>query len=150
MLKVNMDRVGEAAIVECEGTISGGNEALQLYDAVTGRAADRVIVIDLSRVSVTMGKGLSMLLFLERWTRHRGIELKLFNPCSAVRHELEDAGSLFGFEFASLSEVMAIVIAAGNRQPLNDDRAAGKRQQERGRLRRRQIQASESDQAQAD
>jgi anti-anti-sigma regulatory factor len=118
MLKVNMDSVGEAAIVECEGSISGGDEALQLYDAVTGRAADRVIVIDLSRVSVTVGKGLSMLLFLERWTRHRGIELKLFNPCPAVRHELEDAGSLFGFKFASLSEVMAIVIAAGNRQPI--------------------------------
>jgi hypothetical protein len=32
-----MDSVGEAVIVECEGTISGGDEALQLYDAVTGR-----------------------------------------------------------------------------------------------------------------
>ena len=36
MLKVNIDSVGEAAIVECDGTISGGNEALQLYDAVHG------------------------------------------------------------------------------------------------------------------
>jgi hypothetical protein len=34
MLNLNMD-VGEAAIVECEG----GDEALQLPDAVTGRAA---------------------------------------------------------------------------------------------------------------
>jgi anti-anti-sigma regulatory factor len=118
MLKVNMDSVGEAAIVECEGTISGGDEALQLYDAVTGRAADRVIVIDLSRVSVTVGKGLSMLLFLERWARHRGIQLKLFNPCPSVRRELEDAGSLCGFKIASLGEVMAIVIDAGSRQPL--------------------------------
>jgi anti-anti-sigma regulatory factor len=118
MLKVNIDSVGEAAIVECEGTISGGDEALQLYDAVTGRAADRVIVIDLSRVSVTVGKGLSMLLFLERWARHRGIQLKLFNPCPSVRRELEDAGSLCGFQIASLGEVMAIVIDAGSRQPL--------------------------------
>ena len=117
MLKVNMDSVGEAAIVECEGTISGVDEALRLYDAVTGRAADRVIVIDLSRVSVTVGEGLSMLLFLERWARHRGIRLKLFNPCPSVRRELEDTGSLFGL-FASLGEVMAIVIDAGNRQPL--------------------------------
>jgi anti-anti-sigma regulatory factor len=118
MLKVNMDSVGEAAIVECEGTISGGHEAIQLYHAVTGRAADRVIVIDLSRVSVTVGKGLKMLLFLKRWARHRGIELKLFNPCPSVRRELEDAGSLCGLEFASLGEVMAIVIDAGSRQPL--------------------------------
>ena len=118
MLRVNMDSVGEAAIVECEGTISGGNEALQLYDAVTRRAADRVIVIDLSRVRVTVDKGLNMLLFLQRWARHRGIQLELFNPCPSVRRDLEDAGSLNGFEFASLGEVMAIVIAAGNRQPL--------------------------------
>jgi hypothetical protein len=39
MLNLNMDDVGEAAIVECEGTLIGSDEALQLPDAVTGRAA---------------------------------------------------------------------------------------------------------------
>ena len=39
MLNLNMDDVGEAAIVECEGTLIGGDEALQLRDAVTGLAA---------------------------------------------------------------------------------------------------------------
>jgi anti-anti-sigma regulatory factor len=118
MLKVNMDSIGEAAIVECEGTIMGTDDALRLRDAVTGQAAIRVMVIDLSKVSVTAGKGLSMLLFLQDWVRHRGIQLKLFNPRPSVRRELEDAGSLCRFEFASLGEVMAIVIDAGNRQPL--------------------------------
>jgi|HubBroStandDraft_2_1064218.scaffolds.fasta_scaffold16104_3 anti-anti-sigma regulatory factor len=118
MLKVNMDSVGEAAIVECEGTISGSDEALQLYDAVTERAVDRVIVIDLSRVSVTEGKGLSMLLFLQRWARHRGIQLGLFNPCPSVRLELEQAISPDELEFVSLGEVMAVLIDAANRQTL--------------------------------
>jgi anti-anti-sigma regulatory factor len=118
MLKVNMDCVGEAAIVECEGTINSGDEALQLYDAVTGRTADRVIVIDLSKVSVTVGKGLSMLLFLQRWARHRGIRLELFNPCPSVRSELEHAISPSELEFASLGEVMAVLIDAANRQAL--------------------------------
>jgi anti-anti-sigma regulatory factor len=118
MLKVNMDSVGEAAIVECEGTISGSDEALQLYDAVTGRAADRVIVIDLSRVSVTVGKGLGMLLFLERWARHRGIQLKLFNPHPSVRRDLGQAASPYELEFVSLGEVMAVLIDAANRQTL--------------------------------
>jgi anti-anti-sigma regulatory factor len=118
MLKVNMDSVGEAAIVECEGTISGGDEALQLYDAVTGRAGDRVIVIDLSRVSVTVGKGLGMLLFLERWARHRGIQLKLFNPRPSVRRDLGHAASPYELEFVSLGEVMAVLIDAANRQTL--------------------------------
>jgi anti-anti-sigma regulatory factor len=118
MLNVNMDNVGEAAIVECEGTISGGDDALQLRDAVAGRAAGRVIVIDLSRVSVTVGKGLSMLLFLQRWARHRGIQLKLFNPCPSVRRDLEDAISTCEVEFASLGEVVALLIDASSRQTL--------------------------------
>jgi hypothetical protein len=39
MLNLNMDDVGETAIVEFEGILIGGDEALQLPDAVTGRAA---------------------------------------------------------------------------------------------------------------
>jgi hypothetical protein len=118
MLNVNMDNVGEAAIAECEGTLIGGDDAVQLREAVTGRAANRVIVIDLSRVSVTMGKGLSMLLFLQRWARHRGIQLKLFNPCPSVRRDLEHAISPYELEFVSLGEVMALLIDAANTQTL--------------------------------
>ena len=116
MLSVNTDHVGEAAIVECEGTIAGADDALQLRDAVTGRAANCVIVVDLSRVSVTVGKGLSMLLFLQRWARHRSIQFKLFNPCPSVRRDLEHAISPCRPEFASLGEVMALLIDAANRQ----------------------------------
>jgi hypothetical protein len=83
--------------------IRGGDEALQLYDAVTGRAADRVIVIDLSRVSVSVDKGLNMLLFLQRWARHRGIQLELFNPCPSLRRELEHAISPYELEVVSLA-----------------------------------------------
>lgn len=115
MLNLNMDNVGEAAVVECEGTI-GDDDALQLRDAVTERAANRVIVVDLSRVSVTVGKGLSMLLFLQRWARHRGIQLKLFNPCPSVRRDLEHAISPYELEVASLGEVMALLIDEANRQ----------------------------------
>jgi anti-anti-sigma regulatory factor len=118
MLNVNMDNVREASIVECEGTIVGDGDAQQLHDAVTGRAADRVIVIDLSKVSVIVGKGLSMLLFLQRWARHRGLQLKLFNPCPSVRHDLEHAISPYKPEFASLGEVMALLIDAANPQTL--------------------------------
>jgi len=118
MLNVNMDNVGEAAIAECEGTLIGGDDALQLRDAVTGRAANRVIVIDLSRVSATVGKGLSMLLFLQRWARHRGIQLKLFNPCPSVRRDLEHAISPYELEFVSLGEVMTLLIDAANSQTL--------------------------------
>src|SRR5215472_8887447 len=39
MLNLNMDDVGEAAIVEFEGTLIGGDKAPRLPDAVTARAA---------------------------------------------------------------------------------------------------------------
>jgi len=118
MLSVNMDNVGKASIVECEGTITGDEDALQLRDAVTERATNRVIVIDLSRVSTAVGKGLSMLLFLQRWARHRSIQLKLFNPCPSLRRDLEHAISPYKPEFASLGEVMDLLTDAANRRTL--------------------------------
>jgi anti-anti-sigma factor len=118
MLVVNVDTVGEAAIVECAGMIMDNDDAVQLRDAITGRASIRVVVIDLSKVSVTGEIGLGILLSLQRWARHCGIQLKLFNPRSSVRRDLEYASSEFDLEFASLGEVMALVIDAGYHQPL--------------------------------
>ena len=113
MLIVNVDTVGEAAIVECEGMILSNDDALQLYDAITWQATIRVIVIDLSKVSVIAAVGLNMLSLLQRRARQRVIRLKLFNPHPSVRRDLEYAGLLYDLEFASLGEVMALVIAAG-------------------------------------
>jgi anti-anti-sigma regulatory factor len=118
MLIVNVDTVGEAVIVECEGIIMSKDDALHLRDAITERAAaSRVIVVDLSRVCAAAGVGLRTLLSVQRWARHNGILLKLFNARSSVRHDLERADSLYDFEFASLGEVMTLVIDAGNREP---------------------------------
>jgi anti-anti-sigma regulatory factor len=118
MLVVNLDSIGEAGIVECGGTIMGTDDALQLRDAVTGRAAMHVIVVDFSKVIAIAAEGLSMLLFLQHWARQGHIQLKLFNPCPTVRRDLENAGSRGGFEFASLGEVVALMIDEGNHQPL--------------------------------
>jgi anti-anti-sigma factor len=118
MLNVNLDSVGEVAIVECEGTIIGGEDAVQLRDAVTRLASNRAIVIDLSKVSVTGSQGLNMVLFLQRWTRHRSVQLKFFNPCPSVRRDLEHAISPYELEFVSLPEVVALLIDAANCQRL--------------------------------
>jgi anti-anti-sigma regulatory factor len=117
MLIVNVDTVGEAAIVECEGMILTNDDALQLCDAVTRHAALRVMVIDLSKVSVIAGIGLTMLASLQRWAREFVIRLKLFNPHPSVRRDLDRAGLLYDLEFASLGEVMALVIDAADHQP---------------------------------
>jgi hypothetical protein len=118
MLNVNLDKVGEVVIVECEGTIIGGEDALQLRDAVTGLASNRAIVVDLSKVSINGNEDLSMVLFLQCWTRHRSIQLKFFNPCFSVRRDLEHAISPHELEFVSLAEVVALLIDAANCQRL--------------------------------
>ncbi len=118
MLIVNVDTVGEAAIVECEGILTSKEDALHLRDAITDQAGASVIVIDLSRLCAAAGVGLKTLLFVQHWARHNGILLKLFNARSSVRHDMEHADSLYELEFASLGEVMTLVIDAGNREPL--------------------------------
>jgi len=118
MLNMKMDNVGEVAIVECEGSIMGGEDALQLRNAVTGQKANRAIVIDLSKVSVTGNEGLSMVLFLQTWARHQGVQLKFFNPCPSVRRDLEHALSPYELEFVSLAEVVALLIDAAHCQRL--------------------------------
>jgi hypothetical protein len=54
-------------------------------------------------------KGLNMLLFLQRWAGHRGIQLEMFNPCPSSGRELEHAISPYELEFVSLGEVMAVL-----------------------------------------
>jgi anti-anti-sigma regulatory factor len=115
MLTVNVDIVGEASIVECEGRIMSNDDALQLRDTIPGWDAIRVIVIDLSKVIATAGVGRNMFVLLQRRARQRGIRLKFFNPHPRVRRDLEHAGLLNDLEFASLGEVMSLVIDAGNR-----------------------------------
>jgi len=64
-------------------------EALQfLKEAVTSLSGLRVIVLDLSEVEMFDGGGLGMLVFLHKWTRAAGIQLKLVNPSSLVSEML--------------------------------------------------------------
>lgn len=118
MLSVHTDRVGDVAIVECEGTILRADDALCLRDAVTQREAARVIVIDLSCLRFTQAQGLGMLVFLQRWAHDHDIELKLFNPSALVRNGLEHVSSFYEIEIAGLHEIMVLLSEAEHHKPL--------------------------------
>src|SRR5262249_45826475 len=69
MVSVTVEKLGELAVVECEGRIVRSEAAFALRKSVTSQADARVIVLDLSEVNALEGGGLGMLMFLQRWAQ---------------------------------------------------------------------------------
>jgi anti-anti-sigma regulatory factor len=118
MLSVHMENIGEMAVIECEGRIVRSEDAFELRKAVNLQSDARIIVLDLSEVTVIAGGGLGMLVFLQRWTHDHDIRLKLFNPRQSVRDRLEHASSMREFDIATLDEMMALLACADGRYAL--------------------------------
>jgi anti-anti-sigma factor len=114
MLALEIEKMSELAVIECEGRIMHG-EAAKLREAVTSQQDARIIVLDLSEVSGIDGIGLSTLVLLQRWAFDRKIQLKLFNPTPSVRDRLEHASAIPRFDIASLQEMMALLANADQR-----------------------------------
>lgn len=115
MLSVYIENIGEMAVIECEGRIVQSEDAFELRRVVTLQCDARIIVLDLSEVTVIAGGGLGMLVFLHRWAHDHGIRLKLFNPRQSVRDTLEHASSMRKFDIATLDEMMALLACADSR-----------------------------------
>jgi ABC-type transporter Mla MlaB component len=88
MLAVGTERIGDLAVVECQGRIVRSEDAFKLRDTVTPLGHSRIIALDLSSVSAIEGGGLELLQFLRRWAYDREIQLKLFNPTRVERPQL--------------------------------------------------------------
>ena len=115
MLKINVDNIGDLAVVECEGRIVQSDAAFRLRDAVTLQGDARTVVLDLSEVNAIEGGGLGMLVFLQRWAQDRDIRFKLFNPSRSVRERLKKVSSMSEFDIPTLDEMMALLAGADRR-----------------------------------
>jgi anti-anti-sigma regulatory factor len=109
MFSIHTDKIGNMAVVECEGSIVRTDAAFKLRDAVTSQTDAKIVVLDLSEVAAVEGGGLGMLVFLQRWARDRDISLKLFNPSRYVREKLEMVSAMSEFDIAGLHEMMALL-----------------------------------------
>ena len=123
MRHIITEKIGDMAVIECEGRIAH-NTALELREAVVAQNKARVLILDLSEVNTVEGDAMGMLVSLQYWAQQRGIQLKVFNPSSSVRHQLERASSMHAFEIASLPEVMGLLIQAENQRTQMLSRAA--------------------------
>lgn len=109
MSNIHIDKVGDMAVVECEGRFVRSDAAFKLRDAVTAQVSARVVVLDLTEMEAVGGGVIGMLVFLQRWAYDHDIRFKLFNPIRSVREKLEHASSLSAFEIAGLDEMMALL-----------------------------------------
>jgi anti-anti-sigma regulatory factor len=109
MLQIHTDRVGDVAVVQCEGRLVRSDAAFRLRDEVISQVDARAIVLDLSEVNALEGGGLGMVMFLQRWGRDHDIQIKLFNPSAPVRSRLEQLEWIPEFEFASADAVSELL-----------------------------------------
>ena len=109
MLNIHNDRIGDVAVVQCEGGLAHSDEAFKLRDAVSKHPDARVIVLDLSEMNSISGAGVAMLLFLERWALDHEIELKVFNPSNSVRNRIKEAQSVMDVEIPTIYDVSTLV-----------------------------------------
>ena len=66
-LDLHIEKIGDLAVIECEGRVVRSEAAFKLREAVTSLRNARIIVLDLSEVRAIEGAGLGMLLFRQGW-----------------------------------------------------------------------------------
>ena len=118
MSNIHVDKVGDMAVVECEGRFVRSDEAFKLRDAVAKQTDAHVIVLDLTEMQAIGGGAIGVLVFLQRWCRDHDIRFKLFNPSRFVREKLENTNAMSEFDIASLDEMMALLGRADSRYAL--------------------------------
>jgi anti-anti-sigma regulatory factor len=118
MLNVNVAKIGELAVLGCEGRIVERESAYKLRDAVTAQTDARIVVLELSEVRAIGGGGLGMLVSLQRWAREHNIRFLLFHPSKSVQNKLKRARSIAEFYITSLEEMRALLAYANSRYAL--------------------------------
>jgi anti-anti-sigma factor len=93
MFNVNVEKIGDVAILHCEGRVVHSDAVFKLRDAVKQQRSAHTVLLDLSEVDSLEGGGVGMLVFLKRWTHDRGMEFKLLDPPDRVRQTIEHTPS---------------------------------------------------------
>lgn len=107
-LHIKIEQTSDVAVLQCCGRLVCGKAVHLLKDAVTSLSRLRVVVLDLSEVEMLDGGGLGMLVFLHKWTRSSGIQLKLVNPSSLALEMLMRTRLTSVLHVSSIDDVVGI------------------------------------------
>jgi len=122
-LQIKMEQASDVAVLQCSGRLVRGDALHLLKDAVTSLSQLRVVVLDLSEVEMLDCGALGMLVFLHKWTRSCGIQLKVVNPSSLAREMLMRTRLTSVLHVSSIDDVVDI-FCGSHRTTENVDRAA--------------------------
>jgi len=109
MLNLDVENIGDVAVIRCVGRIVRSDAAFRLRDVVTHQKGARVVLLDLSGVAALEGGGLGMLVYLQIWARDNAIQLKVFDPPAGVRQSLARARSAADVEIAGMGDVLSLL-----------------------------------------
>ncbi len=115
MFGVQVEKIGDVAVILCEGRMIGSDAAFRLRDEVGRQRGSNVVLLDLSELGFMGGDVLGTLVFLQAWTRSLGIQFKLFDPPPGVRRSLQRLRSTTGLEIASMDDVLSMLHWEGPR-----------------------------------
>ena len=107
-LHIGKEQTGDVAVLQCAGKMVRPEALCLLRDAVTTLSQARVIVLDLSEVSMVGARGLGMLVSLHNWACANDIRLKLVNPSKLVREILDLTGLTSVLHLSSVDDVIQI------------------------------------------
>jgi anti-sigma B factor antagonist len=88
MLRIEVENVGDAAVLRCVGRIVSGDPIHALQDAVMCQVGRRLVVLDLAEVDTIDAAGLGCFIFLKTLACVAGMEFKLMNVAEPVRELL--------------------------------------------------------------
>jgi anti-anti-sigma factor len=108
-LQIKSQQTGDVAVLQVAGKIVRGEAVHFLKDAVTGLKQPRIVFLDMTEVEMVDGGGLGILVFLHRWTRDNGIQLKIVNPSSFVREVLDRTRLTCVFDISSVEDAVEIL-----------------------------------------
>ena len=108
MLTVKSERAGDVVVIKCAGRIVRGQEAA-LRNAVLQEKLARVVVLDLSDVDSIDAGGLTLLVYLHRWTENNRTHLKLVNPSVFVHEMLTRTHLSCVFDISSFDDAVTVL-----------------------------------------
>jgi anti-anti-sigma factor len=108
-LRVEVQHAQDVTVLRCSGRILRGDPVCVLKDTVIAQRNARIVILDLSDVEILDGGGLGMLVFLQRWTKENGIQLKLVNPSDLVREMLDRTHLTEVFDISSVGDALEIL-----------------------------------------
>jgi anti-anti-sigma factor len=113
-LHIQKEQTGDVAVLQCAGKMVRNSALCLLRDTVTSLLRARVIVLDLSEVSIVGAGGLGTLVSLHKWACANGIQLKLVNPSKLVRDIFERTRLTSVLHISTVDEVAQIFCTSGH------------------------------------